>query len=170
MKIEELNKVTEAEAEKLFMQCCTSSSWISKMIKARPFTDQKILVTKANQNWQRLDESDYLEAFEGHPRIGDVNSLREKYASTKKLASGEQIAVQDASEEILTELATGNENYYIKFGFIFIVCATGKSALEMLELLTERLANDRTTELMKAAEEQRKIFQIRLDKCLETTL
>jgi len=163
MKIEELNKVTEAEAEKLFMQCCTSSSWVSKMIKARPFTDQKILVTKANQNWQRLDESDYLEAFEGHPRIGDVNSLREKYASTKKLASGEQIAVQDASEEILTELATGN-------GFIFIVCATGKSALEMLELLTERLANDRTTELMKAAEEQRKIFQIRLDKCLETTL
>ena len=170
MKIEELNKVTEAVAVKLFMQCCTSSSWVNKMIKAMPFTDQKNLVNTANQNWQGLDESDYLEAFEGHPRIGDVNSLREKYASSKELASGEQNAVQDASEKILSELSIGNEKYYRKFGFIFIVCATGKSALEMLELLTERLSNDRTTELMISVEEQRKIFQIRLDKSLQITL
>ncbi|MFT5453010.1 MAG: 2-oxo-4-hydroxy-4-carboxy-5-ureidoimidazoline decarboxylase [Enterobacterales bacterium] len=169
MNIDELNKATEAEAETIFMQCCTSSTWTRAMIKSRPFIDQKNVVNTANQNWQGLDEADYLQAFEGHPRIGDVNSLREKYASTKQLASGEQSSVQEASEKTLTELANGNEKYFEKFGFIFIVFATGKSALEMLELLTERLANDRTVELMKAAEEQRKIFQIRLDKCLETT-
>ena len=170
MKIEALNKATETEAEKLFMQCCTSKRWISLMIKARPFADQQNVVFTANQNWQGLDEADYLEAFEGHPRIGNVDSLREKYASTKKLASGEQRSVQDASDNILNKLAIGNEKYYRKFGFIFIVCATGKSALEMLELLSVRLTNDRATELLIAVEEQRKIFQIRLDKCLETTL
>ena len=113
-----------------------------------------------------MTEADYLQAFEGHPKIGDITSLKAKYANTKELASGEQSAVDEASDEVLERLAQGNDTYQEKFGFIFLVCATGKSAAEMLALLEMRLPNDRATELINAAEEQRKIFHIRLGKML----
>ncbi|MEQ8802229.1 MAG: 2-oxo-4-hydroxy-4-carboxy-5-ureidoimidazoline decarboxylase, partial [Haliea sp.] len=114
-----------------------------------------------------LGEADLLEAFEGHPKIGDVNSLKAKYSSTKALAAGEQSSVDEAGDAIIEALARGNSEYEEKFGFIFIVCATGKSAREMSGLLQARLPNDRATELANAAGEQRKIFQIRLSKLLE---
>ena len=167
MNLAELNQLTKEAAEDLFMQCCTASSWVKKMTNSRPFTTTKDLVAVANENWQGLAEADYLEAFEGHPKIGDVNSLRQKYANTKQLASTEQSSVNDASEKVIQNLARGNDDYYNKFGFIFIVCATGKTALQMLDLLEQRLMNDRAEELINATEEQRKIFLIRLDKCLE---
>ena len=137
------------------------------MTKARPYSDMSNLKNAGDENWSRLEDSDFLQAFEGHPKIGDVNSLREKYSNTKKLASGEQGLVSDASEQVILDLSSGNEEYLKKFGFIFIVCATGKSAIEMLSLLQQRLSNSRDAELVNAAEEQRKIFQIRLDKLLE---
>jgi len=166
MTLVQLNNLTTAEASHTFMQCCTASLWVGAMVQARPFVDKNALSTHANFAWQTLAETDYLEAFEGHPQIGNINTLRAKYANTKELASGEQSAVSDAGEKILVDLATGNADYLEKFGFIFIVCATGKSAAQMLTLLQARLPNDRATALVNAAEEQRKIFHLRLDKLL----
>ncbi len=166
MILETLNHLPEEKARQSFMQCCTSIVWVNRMVNARPFASKQALIEAADLAWQGLTELDYLEAFEGHPEIGDVNSLREKYANTKALASGEQSSVMNAPEQVLADLSDGNDEYHTKFGFIFIVCATGKSAAEMLALLQARLPNDKATELVNAAEEQRKIFHIRLEKLL----
>jgi len=166
MNLEQLNNLTEEQARHVFMQCCTSANWVEAMVKARPFDNRQAITHQADVAWQGLKEVDYLEAFEGHPKIGDVNSLRAKYANTKELAGNEQKSVQDADDAVLEALAKGNNDYEDKFGFIFIVCATGKSAKEMSDLLQARLPNDRKTELINAAEEQRKIFHLRLEKLL----
>ena len=166
MNLTQLNTLNVEEAKHGFMQCCTSSAWVNAMVQARPFADIKALSHKADLVWEKLTEADYLEAFEGHPQIGNVDTLRAKYANTKALASGEQSSVNDAPEQVIAALAKGNADYLDKFGFIFIVCATGKSAEQMLALLQARLPNDKTTELLNAAEEQRKIFHLRLEKLL----
>lgn len=166
MSLNDLNNLSADEASHAFMQCCTASTWVARMVDSRPYADTDELKRRADENWLDLEERDYLEAFEGHPKIGDVSSLRKKYANTKALAAGEQSGVNSADEATIQALAEGNSAYEDKFGFIFIVCATGKSAGEMLTLLLARLPNDRNTELKNAAEEQRKIFQLRLDKQL----
>ena len=168
MSVESLNKLSAEQAQHAFLQCCTAMNWVNKMVADRPYADEAALRNAADVNWQGLVETDYLEAFEGHPKIGDVSSLRAKYANTKALASGEQSAVSEATEDVLQLLSQGNTDYEKKFGFIFIVCATGKSAAEMSALLQARLPNDKAVELINAAEEQRKIFHIRLNKLLET--
>ncbi|TWX71164.1 2-oxo-4-hydroxy-4-carboxy-5-ureidoimidazoline decarboxylase [Colwellia sp. C1TZA3] len=164
MNLAKLNELTLDQAKHTFMQCCTSSAWVSAIVSSRPFADKQDLSTKADLAWQGLTEADYLEAFEGHPQIGNVDTLRAKYANTKELASGEQSSVSEATEQVIASLSQGNTDYLEKFGFIFIVCATGKSAAQMVALLQARLPNDKATELMNAAEEQRKIFHLRLDK------
>jgi 2-oxo-4-hydroxy-4-carboxy-5-ureidoimidazoline decarboxylase len=113
-----------------------------------------------------MGEADWREAFTHHPRIGDVSKLREKFASTATWSSQEQKGVSGASEETIQALAQGNRAYEEKFGFIFLVCATGKSAEEMLALLRERMPNDAAAELRIAAGEQAKITRIRLEKLL----
>jgi 2-oxo-4-hydroxy-4-carboxy-5-ureidoimidazoline decarboxylase len=148
------------------MQCCVSERWVERMVESRPFADVEALYSAADSNWQNLDDADYLQAFEGHPMIGDVSTLRAKYANTKELASGEQSSVNQATEEVIQALSRDNKAYFDKNGFIFIVCATGKSAAEMLALLQARLPNDRATEIVNAAEEQRKITRIRIEKML----
>lgn len=166
MNLDTLNNLPVEQATHAFMQCCTASNWVEVMVSSRPFLNAQVLASKANDAWKSLGEYDLLEAFEGHPQIGNVDTLRAKYANTKALASGEQSAVNQASEQVLQDLANGNAEYLKKFGFIFIVCATGKSAEEMLSLLLARLPNDKITELVNAAEEQRKIFQLRLQKLI----
>ncbi|OUR75834.1 2-oxo-4-hydroxy-4-carboxy-5-ureidoimidazoline decarboxylase [Colwellia psychrerythraea] len=166
MILENLNQLPAAEANHTFMQCCTSSTWVKKMVEARPFSSALAIKKAANNAWQGLSEQDYFEAFEGHPKIGDVSSLRAKYANTKELAGNEQGLVKEANDDVLEVLSQGNSDYEEKFGFIFIVCATGKSAKQMSDLLQARLPNNKTQELVNAAEEQRKIFQLRIDKAL----
>jgi 2-oxo-4-hydroxy-4-carboxy-5-ureidoimidazoline decarboxylase len=166
MNLTQLNSLPFDEAKQSFMQCCTSNAWVDAMVQARPFADKQSLVKQADIAWQGLTEHDYLEAFEGHPQIGNVDTLRAKYVNTKALASGEQSSVNDATEQVLAALAQGNADYLAKFGFIFIVCATGKSAEQMLALLQARLPNDQATELLNAAQEQQKIFHLRLEKLL----
>lgn len=166
MTIEEINQVDDNTASHSFRQCCTSETWIARMLANRPFAGAQALRTAADSNWRGLADEDYLQAFDGHPKIGDVSSLKAKYANTKELAAGEQSSVDQASETTIQALADGNTAYEEKFGFIFIVCATGKSAAEMLQLLEARMPNSRDLELRNAAEEQRKIFHLRLEKLL----
>lgn len=167
MKLEEFNRLPTAEAQTLLNQCCAARDWVHAMVSGRPYANTQQLLEAADQVWQEMDENNLLEAFSAHPQIGNVVSLLEKYASTKAMAAGEQSAIVTASKATIEELARANRTYLEKFGFIFIVCATGKSAQEMLDLLYKRLPNSRKQELINAAEEQRKITAIRLQKCLE---
>ena len=163
-----INEQPKQAAINSFMLCNTSTTWCKKMEASRPFADNcQSIFEVADQHWKESSETDLLEAFDGHPEIGDVSTLREKYRNTEKLAGHEQSGVNTASENTLELLAQGNKDYKEKFGFIFIVCASGKSAEEMLTLLKQRLPNTREQELANAAEEQRKITHIRLESLLK---
>jgi len=166
MNITDLNSLDEQAASNSFGTCCTSVAWIEGMVQARPFKDVDHAQQAALDVWANCEEKDFLQAFEGHPKIGDVSSLRKKYANTKGLASNEQSGVNDANEAVLQALCDGNNEYDDRNGFIFIVYATGKSAAQMLEILQARLPNDRDTELKNAALEQSKITALRINKLL----
>jgi len=167
MTLTELNQLDKKTAAHHFRQCCVSEAWIAGMLEAMPFDSSQALYTAADRIWLGLQPSDFKEAFEGHPKIGDVSSLRAKYANTKELAAGEQSSVKQADEPTLQALAEGNAAYEQRFGYIFIVCATGKSAEEMLSLLQARLNNDPDYEIKIAAAEQQKITRLRLQKFLQ---
>ena len=158
-----VNSADEAAARDALSRCCGARRWVAGMLRRRPFADVDDSVRVAGEVWDALGTADRLEAFAHHPRIGE-KALREKFAATANWASGEQAGVTAASEDVIRGLAEGNDRYFEKFGFIFIVCATGKSAAEMLEILRARLANDPETEIRIAAGEQRKITEIRLRK------
>ncbi len=165
--LSKLNKYAPKEAFEAFMQCNTSEKWCESMEKNRPYTDYQSILNSADEYWGKSTDKDLLQAFEGHPEIGDVSTLREKYRNTEKLAGHEQSGVNTATENTLQSLSQGNKEYKEKFGFIFIVCASGKSAGEMLTLLLARLPNSRKEELKNAAKEQRKITHVRLEKLLK---
>ena len=169
LRITEFNQLDLVEAESRLQQCCSSEAWVSQMNESRPFDNVQQMQQVAVNIWSQLDESDYLQAFDGHPKIGDPSSLRKKYANTHQLASDEQSSVKVASDETIQDLADKNQQYLDKFGFIFIVCATGKSADEMLSLLNNRLPNDRNSEIANAADEQRKITAIRIEKLISNS-
>jgi 2-oxo-4-hydroxy-4-carboxy-5-ureidoimidazoline decarboxylase len=134
------------------------------MTGRRPFASADDVLRAATDGETGLTRDDWLEAFAAHPRIGDLDSLRKKFATTADWAGGEQAGVAGADESVIRALADGNRAYEAKFGHIFIVCATGKTAPEMLALLIERLTNDPDTELRIAAAEQAKITRLRLEK------
>jgi len=148
------------------MQCCGSTAWTDKMSDIFPIPNTETLFKYAEGVWFACDEKDWLEAFSHHPKIGDLESLQNKFTSTAHWASGEQSQVNTASINVLEALAQGNKLYEEKFGYIFIVCATGKSATEMLIILQSRLDNDPKDELNIAMREQNKITRLRLEKLL----
>jgi 2-oxo-4-hydroxy-4-carboxy-5-ureidoimidazoline decarboxylase len=150
--------------KKLLHQCCGSNAWVEKVLEALPAEDLVDLLEIAEEKWYECDETDWLEAFSQHPKIGDLHTLKTKYGSTVEFTENEQSSVKHASEETLQELAEANRLYEEKFGYIFIVCATGKSANEMLGLLKERLKNNAKEEINIAMEEQNKITRLRLEK------
>ena len=156
--------VENARAE--LLRCCGCTHWADAVLAARPFKDRAALLAASDAAWAKTGESDWLEAFSHHPRIGGKDALREKFKETKAWASGEQSGAAAASEAVLDALAVGNAQYEKKFGHIFIVCATGKSAAEMLDLLKSRLSNEAGAEMRLAAGEQNKITKIRLEKLL----
>ena len=159
-----LNALGEQEAYKVLEQTCGASRWVHAMVAGRPYADMSGLREAAQRVWETMDRTDILEAFEHHPRIGaDIEALRQKFAATASLSESEQASVAHASEETLVALRDGNQRYEARYGHIFIVCATGKSAEEMLELLQARMDNAPETELAIAAAEQGKITQIRLE-------
>lgn len=166
MTLNEFNNLSDADSFEEFMKLNTSTTWCDYMVEQRPYMSVDHLKEITDTNWYDLSKNDFLEAFEGHPKIGDVNSLKEKYKNTHKLASNEQSGVDAATDQIINELADYNQKYLEKFGYIFIVCATGKSAEEMLNLLKERINNNENEELLIAAGEQAKITHIRIDKLI----
>ncbi len=137
------------------------------MLPFIPADDLVELLEDAEEQWWKCNEDDWKEAFTHHPKIGDADSLSKKFASTAQWASGEQSSVSLASKETIEALAEGNRLYEEKFGYIFIVCATGKSAEEMLGLLHARLPNTAAEEILIAADEQNKITKLRIEKMLE---
>lgn len=166
MSLSVLNNATPEHAFALIESCCCAPRWVEAMVASRPFKNNDSVYQQAQQIWLSLDKNDYLAAFEGHPQIGDITTLKEKYASTSHVAGNEQAGMSSAQESLLIEMAQINQQYLTKFGFIFIVCASGKSAEQMLNLIKNRINNTPATELIIAAQEQAKITQIRLEKLL----
>lgn len=166
MQLAELNQLSPAHRKEELTKCCGPTAWVEKINTFFPFSNKESLFEKADEIWNSLKPRDWLEAFQHHPKIGDINSLKEKFASTAKWAAGEQASVQQASHDVIKALAEGNREYEAKFGYIFIVCATGKSAEEMLQLLKARLPNKAEVEIGIAAAEQAKITRLRLEKLL----
>ncbi|MFC6225064.1 2-oxo-4-hydroxy-4-carboxy-5-ureidoimidazoline decarboxylase [Hymenobacter artigasi] len=167
MTLPELNHLPKPALAAALQTCCGSTAWVENMLAAFPISDVETLMDEAKTQWNKLSEADWREAFTHHPKIGgDVEALRAKFASTSTWAEGEQASVKQASQETLEALAAGNAAYEKKFGYIFIVCATGKSAEEMLALLQARLTNKSEDEILIAAGEQDKITRIRLEKLL----
>ncbi|HEX2569096.1 MAG TPA: 2-oxo-4-hydroxy-4-carboxy-5-ureidoimidazoline decarboxylase [Polyangia bacterium] len=168
LTLEALNRLPDEAARTELERCCGARRWIAGMLAQRPFPDRATLLEAARDVWRGLGPEDWREAFTHHPRIGDIEGLRKRFATTAAWASAEQAGASSASEEVLRSLAEGNRRYEERFGHIFIVCATGKSAAEMNALLYERLGNDPETELRIAAGEQAKITQLRLEKLLSS--
>jgi OHCU decarboxylase len=167
MTLDDLNRLTGQQAEAEFRKCCGSSEWAKAMSDARPFSNSDELSSKADEIWWSLDEEDWLEAFRAHPKIGEKKAAAAQSAEAQQWSAQEQSESEKSADETKAALAAGNLKYEQRFGFIFIICATGKSAEEMLAALNGRLINGADTELRVAAEEQRKITQLRLEKLLE---
>jgi OHCU decarboxylase len=156
MTLDELNR--SASADQAFLRCCGSTRWARAMSAARPFASATALTDAADTIWDGLAPADWREAFAAHPRIGDRTS--------DVWAGGEQAGAANASSDVSRRLAEANRAYEARFGYIFIVCASGKTAEEMLAIVERRMANDADRELRAAADEQRQITRLRLAKLL----
>ncbi len=167
MTIADYDHLKASEKRSLLFQCCGSQKWVDKMINLPPVEDLIDLFEDAEEMWYECNEEDWKEAFTHHPMIGDIDSFRKKF-STDQFAEKEQASINNSSEKTLQSLVEGNKAYKEKFGYIFIVCASGKSAEEMLALLNERLQNTLEEEIKIAMDEQNNITKLRLEKLLES--
>lgn len=158
------NRMETAAALEMISRCCGSTRWAERMVAARPFCSLDQLSAAADTHWRAMKRRDLLEAFRSHPRIGRPDSAGGARTNTHRMAAAEQSGAAQASPRTLELLAQYNHAYEKKFGFIFIVCATGRSAEQMLRLLRARIGNDRNSEIANAAGEQRKITQLRIHK------
>jgi 2-oxo-4-hydroxy-4-carboxy-5-ureidoimidazoline decarboxylase len=160
------NRLPPEAAAQEISACCGSGAWAREMAARRPFEGQMDLVAASDEIWKQLKKADWLEAFSKHPRIGERKAPQAASAQSRAWSEQEQQRVAGAADEAQLALLEGNREYEKKFGRVFIVCATGKSGPEILEILRHRLGNDDATELHEAAEEQRKITNLRLRKWL----
>ncbi|KAA3610226.1 MAG: 2-oxo-4-hydroxy-4-carboxy-5-ureidoimidazoline decarboxylase [Calditrichaeota bacterium] len=165
MTLDILNNLPLKQLRLELCKCCGSSKWIKEMTRLLPFENLEQIKQNAMDVWETCSEVDWLEAFSYHPRIGE-KEIEEKFSSTAGFAKNEQAAVGQASKKVISELAELNNTYFQKFGFIFIIFATGKSAQEMLLELKIRIKNERETEIKIAADEQLKITLLRIEKML----
>mmetsp|Transcript_29738 Transcript_29738/g.49740 ORF Transcript_29738/g.49740 Transcript_29738/m.49740 type:complete len:183 (+) Transcript_29738:1-549(+) len=161
----ELNHLSRDVVERELLRCCGSPAWAASVSSKAPFESVESLMQLASTIWWNLPPSEWHMAFRAHPQIGDASALSSKFSSSA-WEGDEQKGTSSASEATLIHLATLNKDYLIKHGFIFLICATGKSADEMITALESRLGNDSNTELQIAAGEQDKITKLRLQKLL----
>jgi OHCU decarboxylase len=159
MTLAELNGLDPARAETEFRRCCGSARWARGMVEARPFVSLEAMIGEGDACWAALAPEDWLEAFAAHPEIGEQKPV-------SAWSTGEQAGMASAAEDVRARLAALNAAYRSGFGYIFIVCATGKSPEDMLLMLEARLSNTPAIELRIAAEEQRKITSLRLAKLM----
>jgi OHCU decarboxylase len=167
MNVAWLNSLSPERAEAEFLKCCGSGRWARLMVEQRPFSDLPEMIDKAHDVWWSLANEDWLEAFRSHPKIGEKKAEHAQPAAAETWSRQEQSGTGDSAPETMTALAEANREYLERFGFIFIVCATGKSAEEMLAILRERLGNAPDEEVRLAAAEQNKITQLRLRKLID---
>ncbi|MDE0792175.1 MAG: 2-oxo-4-hydroxy-4-carboxy-5-ureidoimidazoline decarboxylase [SAR324 cluster bacterium] len=165
MNLAELNQGDSEQARIELLKCCGSSKWVNNILAARPFSSVDQLHVQAEKIWLELGKDDYLEAFAAHPKIGE-SKVPEKAKNTENWTRKEQAGMLNAADPVKLELEKQNRKYEKKFGYIFIVCATGKSAEEMLDLLQQRLENIPMIEINIAAWEQNKITKLRLNNML----
>jgi 2-oxo-4-hydroxy-4-carboxy-5-ureidoimidazoline decarboxylase len=157
--------INEAASE--ILPCCGSQAWARGVAARRPLPDEAALVIASDEIWLALAEADWLEAFRSHPRIGDSKAPQSTRPQSAAWSAQEQRVAATGADAVKAALAEGNREYEQRFGRVFIVCATGKSAAQILEILRRRLENDEQTELREAGEQQRQITQIRLRKWLQ---
>lgn len=161
---EQLDRAPPDDARRMLSRSCASVAWVEGMLARRPFGSMDALLASARDVWWRLGPDAWKQAFAAHPRIGDRAALAARFPATHDLSAREQAGAAGAGEDVLTALATANDAYAARFGYTFIVCATGKTAAEMLALLHDRLGNDPDTEIRLAAEELAKITALRLQQ------
>jgi OHCU decarboxylase len=166
LTISDINKMSDVDLWTELAKCCGSKTWVKLMLENHPYNNMEDFFLKASHLWFSVNTEDCLEAYSHHPQIGDVESLKKKFAFTANWSKNEQAGVNNASLATLSEIKNLNEQYFKKNGFIFLICASGKSADEMLSFLKERINNSRDKELEIAAQEQNKIIKIRLEKFL----
>jgi 2-oxo-4-hydroxy-4-carboxy-5-ureidoimidazoline decarboxylase len=163
------NEAAASSAIEAMLACCGSKRWAAAMVALRPIASVEALSQAADRVWSTMEEPDWLEAFACHPRIGDSRpavAVAHASAQSSAWSRQEQSSASVANDLVLTELEEDNQLYEQRFGFTYIVCATGKGAVEILTILKRRLASNREAELREAAEQQRQIMQIRLGKWL----
>jgi 2-oxo-4-hydroxy-4-carboxy-5-ureidoimidazoline decarboxylase len=168
LNIEGLNALSADEATAELLKCCGSRRWAEKLSKGRPYLSLEELSASADEVWWSLEPADWLEAFHSHPKIGETKAANSGSAQAQQWSGQEQLGVRRAAPKTIEALARLNTQYETKFGYIFIVCATGKSSEDMLRILQERLENDAVKELPVSAAEQAKITALRLKKLLKT--
>ena len=161
-----MNSLAHGDAEKEFLKCCGSSKWARQMVNERPFTAIDQMIETADRIWWSLGPEDWLEAFRSHPKIGEKKAAAVTDVEAQRWSEHEQSGIENSAEDTMKALRELNRAYEEKFGYIFIVCATGKSSEEMLAILSARLENPADMELRIAAAEQAKITELRLRKLL----
>jgi OHCU decarboxylase len=164
--ISELNSLTGEEAQSELLKCCGSTEWAKRLVESRPFADTDDLLRRSKRIWWSLDLGDWLEAFRSHPKIGEKKSEIATAEVAQRWSEQEQAGTSDAQQDALVELTELNNRYYERFGFILIVCATGKTTEEILSLMRDRINNGQDEELRIAAAEQAKITELRIRKLL----
>lgn len=164
--LDRINDMTPDEACAAFLRCCGSTRWARRIAEKRPFRSVAAMMSSADEIAASLDRADWMEAFAAHPRIGSKADVEAKSASTKAWSQSEQAGAASADEQTARAIAEANAAYEAKFGRVHLVCATGKSAKELLENCRARLSNDAATEERVAIEEQKKITRLRLEKLL----
>jgi len=158
--VEELNGLPAAEAERALLQCCGSARWARDVAARRPFASAIELYRVGDDVWWSLDAADWLEAFSRHPRIGEHG---------KGWSNEEQAAARETSDDVRAALADRNHDYERRFGHVFLICATGRTAPAILQELEQRMSNEPADELRVAAGEQAKITRLRLAKLIPST-
>ncbi len=165
--LERFNRLPHQRVVRALLDCCGSKKWAQEMAAHRPFAGEAELFEAADKTWSALAREDWLEAFQHHPPIGETRAKARQSTTASRWSAKEQSSAQKATPEALEALVAQNRAYAEKFGYVFLICATGKRSEEILNALHHRLPNDPDAELRIAAEEQRKITRLRLEKLLE---
>lgn len=164
MHLDTFNVLADDEAATLLRSCCGASRWVRGVLARRPYASLAALLATADAVWDSLAESDWREAFTHHPRLGESRAATPQDPRAKRWSGSEQAGMAGAPEPVRAALAAANAAYEARFGFICIICASGRDAADLLALTRERLANEPEAELRIAAGEQRKITRLRLEK------